>query len=65
MATNPQIEAPRIYPTLRCRDAEAMIRWLIDVIGFTEEYDAFIETMRRRFSWRPSRTGRPPFASRR
>jgi len=30
------IEAPRIYPTMRCRDAEAMIRWLIDVIGFTE-----------------------------
>src|SRR3954465_15121487 len=33
---NPQIEAPRIYPTLRCRDAEAMIRWLVDVLGFTE-----------------------------
>jgi hypothetical protein len=31
-----EIEPPRIYPTLRCRDAEAMIRWLIDVIGFTE-----------------------------
>jgi uncharacterized glyoxalase superfamily protein PhnB len=30
------IEAPRLYPTMRCRDAEAMIRWLIDVIGFTE-----------------------------
>lgn len=30
------IEAPRIYPTLRCKDAEAMIRWLQDVIGFTE-----------------------------
>ena len=23
-----EIEAPRIYPTLRYRDAEAMIRWL-------------------------------------
>jgi uncharacterized glyoxalase superfamily protein PhnB len=31
-----QIEAPRIYPTLRCMDAEAMIRWLTDVLGFTE-----------------------------
>jgi len=31
-----EIEAPRIYPTLRCRDAEAMIRWLKDVFGFTE-----------------------------
>lgn len=31
-----EIEAPRICPTLRCRDAEAMIRWLKDVLGFTE-----------------------------
>ena len=30
------IEPPRIYPTLRCKDAEAMIRWLKDVLGFTE-----------------------------
>jgi uncharacterized glyoxalase superfamily protein PhnB len=30
------IEAPRLYPTMRCRDAEAMIRWLIDVVGFSE-----------------------------
>ena len=30
------IEAPRLYPTLRCRDAEAMMRWLKDVVGFTE-----------------------------
>lgn len=29
-------EAPRIYPTLRCRDAEAMIHWLKDAFGFTE-----------------------------
>jgi len=29
-------EAPRIYPTLRCQDAEAMIRWLKDIFGFTE-----------------------------
>ncbi len=31
-----EIEAPRLYPTIRCRDAEAMIRWLKDVVGFTE-----------------------------
>ena len=31
-----ETEAPRIYPTLRYRDAEAMIRWLKDVFGFTE-----------------------------
>ncbi len=36
MTTSREIEAPRIFPTLRCRDAEAMIRWLIDVVGFTE-----------------------------
>lgn len=30
------IEAPRIYPTLRYRDAEAMIDWLKDVFGFVE-----------------------------
>jgi uncharacterized glyoxalase superfamily protein PhnB len=31
-----EIEAPRIYPTLRYRDSEAMIRWLKDILGFTE-----------------------------
>lgn len=31
-----EIEAPRIYPTMRCKDAQAMIRWLTDVLGFTE-----------------------------
>lgn len=31
-----EIEAPRLYPTMRCRDAEAMIRWLTDVLGFVE-----------------------------
>ena len=36
MTKQNNIEAPRLYPTMRCRDAEAMIRWLIDVIGFTE-----------------------------
>lgn len=36
MTAQNNIEAPRLYPTMRCRDAEAMIRWLIDVIGFTE-----------------------------
>ena len=30
------IEAPRLYPTLRYKDAEAVMRWLKDVIGFTE-----------------------------
>ena len=29
-------EAPRLYPTMRCRDAEAMIAWLKDVLGFSE-----------------------------
>src|SRR4051794_18031993 len=29
-------EAPRLYHTMRCRDAEAMIAWLTNVLGFTE-----------------------------
>jgi len=29
-------EPPRLFPTLRCQDANRMIRWLIDVYGFTE-----------------------------
>jgi len=36
MTRTAEIEAPRIYPTLRCRDAEAMIRCLTEVFGFTE-----------------------------
>ena len=36
MTKQTDIEAPRLYPTMRCRDAKAMIRWLIDVVGFTE-----------------------------
>jgi uncharacterized glyoxalase superfamily protein PhnB len=36
MADTSNIEAPRIYPTLRCRDNEAMMRWLKDVVGFVE-----------------------------
>ncbi|TCU60266.1 putative glyoxalase superfamily protein PhnB [Bradyrhizobium sp. R2.2-H] len=29
-------EAPRLYHTMRCRDAEAMIAWLKNVLGFAE-----------------------------
>jgi uncharacterized glyoxalase superfamily protein PhnB len=36
MTDQRETEAPRIYPTMRCRDAEAMIRWLKEVVGFTE-----------------------------
>src|SRR4051812_12078954 len=36
MTETTPIEAPRLYPTLRCRDAEAMIRWLKEAFGFTE-----------------------------
>jgi uncharacterized glyoxalase superfamily protein PhnB len=28
--------APRLYPTMRCHDAEAMIRWLKETLSFTE-----------------------------
>ncbi|HEV7268450.1 MAG TPA: VOC family protein [Falsiroseomonas sp.] len=30
------VEAPRLYPTFRCRDADAAIRFLCDVLGFRE-----------------------------
>lgn len=36
MTTHNAFEAPRIYPTLRCRDAEAMIAWLKEALGFAE-----------------------------
>ena len=36
MTSTGEIEAPRIYPTMRCKDAEAMIKWLKDVLGFAE-----------------------------
>ncbi|WP_236843252.1 VOC family protein [Bradyrhizobium icense] len=36
MTQRSENEAPRIYPTMRCRNDEAMIGWLKDVIGFTE-----------------------------
>ncbi|QDF40714.1 VOC family protein [Bradyrhizobium symbiodeficiens] len=29
-------EAPRLFHTMRCNDAEAMIAWLKDVLGFSE-----------------------------
>ncbi|MDF0522574.1 VOC family protein [Bradyrhizobium yuanmingense] len=29
-------EAPRLYHTMRCKDAEAMIAWLKNVLGFAE-----------------------------
>ena len=29
-------EAPRLYHTMRCKDAEAMIAWLTTNLGFTE-----------------------------
>jgi uncharacterized glyoxalase superfamily protein PhnB len=29
-------EPPRLFPTLRCRDAEAMIAWLTGLVGFRE-----------------------------
>ena len=36
MTSPSKSEAPRLFPTMRCRNAEAMIGWLKDVIGFTE-----------------------------
>lgn len=31
-------EAPRLFPTLRCHDAEKMIAWLCDNLGFAEHF---------------------------
>ncbi|MCD0504048.1 VOC family protein [Bordetella petrii] len=36
MNANTAGEPPRLFPTLRCQDAESMVAWLIDVFGFTE-----------------------------
>ena len=36
MTATTTIEAPRLFPTLRCKDAEAMIRWLTEAFGFRE-----------------------------
>lgn len=36
MTETKALEAPRLYPTMRCRDADAMMNWLKDVLGFTE-----------------------------
>lgn len=35
MSGDAAIEAPRIYPTFRYRDAAAMLEWLVSVLGFT------------------------------
>ena len=34
--TDTALEPPRLYHTMRCRNAEAMIAWLKDTLGFTE-----------------------------
>jgi uncharacterized glyoxalase superfamily protein PhnB len=36
MSQPDSIEAPRLYHTMRCEDAEAMIAWLKNVLGFVE-----------------------------
>ena len=36
MTETTSFEAPRLYHTMRCRDAEAMIAWLKEVLGFSE-----------------------------
>jgi len=36
MSSDPVTEAPRLFPTLRCKDADQMIQWLARAYGFTE-----------------------------
>ncbi|MDN5787826.1 VOC family protein [Pseudorhodobacter sp.] len=38
MAVKPETEAPRLFPTMRCRDADRMMRWLVEVLGFSEHF---------------------------
>ncbi len=33
---NPATPRPQVWPTLRAKDARALIRFLVDVVGFTE-----------------------------
>lgn len=34
--TPPDIPPPKVWPTLRARDARALIRFLVDAFGFEE-----------------------------
>ena len=36
MSSDSRIEAPRLFPTLRCKDADKMIQWLAQAYGFVE-----------------------------
>jgi uncharacterized glyoxalase superfamily protein PhnB len=36
MATDDSTPPPQVWPTLRARDARALIRFLVDVVGFEE-----------------------------
>lgn len=38
MSDVPFTEPPRLFPTMRCRDADAMICWLTEVLGFREHF---------------------------
>lgn len=31
-------DAPRLFPTMRCLDPEAMMRWLTEALGFREHF---------------------------
>jgi uncharacterized glyoxalase superfamily protein PhnB len=35
-AATPRTQAPQVWPTLRARDARALISFLVDVVGFEE-----------------------------
>lgn len=38
MADTSANDAPRLFPTMRCRDPETMMRWLTGVLGFSEHF---------------------------
>jgi uncharacterized glyoxalase superfamily protein PhnB len=49
------IPAPQVWPTLRARDARALIRFLVDVVGFDETavYGEGDDVHHAQLSWPP------------
>lgn len=38
MVVKSEAEAPRLFPTLRCQDPDALMRWLMEGLGFREHF---------------------------
>jgi uncharacterized glyoxalase superfamily protein PhnB len=55
MTINDNAPAPQVWPTLRARDARALIRFLVDVVGFEETvvYGDSEQVDHAQLSWPP------------